>query len=85
MPAETILLPVKPAAKLLAVLSAVLFWCVPYSPWLSIAAIKATADTPGWPRHVARTAAFLTIAWVTLLTAGVAWMFYVIIWAPRLA
>lgn len=73
------------SAKILAGLSACLFWFVPFSPLLSIAAIKATNNTVGWPRQVARTSAILTIAWVAYLTIGIAWMFYVIIWNPALA
>lgn len=73
------------STKFLASLSACLFWCVPFSPLLLIAAIKATNNTAGWPRQVARTAAILTIAWVAYLTVAVAWAIYVIVWNPALA
>lgn len=73
------------STRLLALLSASLFWCVPLSPFLSMAAVKATNKTTGWPRFVARTAAFLTIGWVTFLACGVAWILYVIVWNPAIA
>lgn len=85
MQAETILTPAKFSSMLLAVLSAVLFWCVPFSPLLSIAAVKATDNSTGWPRCVAKSAAMLTVAWVTLLMVGLAWMIYVVVWNPALA
>lgn len=72
-------------AKILAVLSIGLFWLVPFSPFISMAAVKATNRTPGWPRHVARTGAILTMALVAYFTLAVLWMTCVIIWNPTLA
>lgn len=85
MNAETHTTPARLPARFLALLSLCLFWCVPYSPFLSIAAIKATSNTVGWPRHVARTSAILTVAWVACLTFAIAWILYIIIWNPALA
>lgn len=77
--------PVPVSAKFLAGLSTCLFWCIPFSPLLSIAAIRATNNTVGWPRQLAKTSAILTVAWVVYLTIAIAWMLYVIIWNPALA
>ena len=85
MHAEATLSPATLGTKLLFVLSAALVWCVPYSPFLSIAAVLATKKTAGWPRHVAKAAAMLTVAWVTLLMVAIAWMIYVIVWNPAFA
>ena len=72
-------------AKILAVLSVVFFWMVPFSPIISIAAVKATNHTFGWPRDVARTGAILTIALVAYFTLAILWMTYIIVWNPLLA
>lgn len=85
MQAETTLMPAKFFTRLLVVASAMLFWCVPFSPLISIAAVRATDNTMGWPRHVARSGAMLTVAWVTLLVVAIAWMLYVVVWNPALA
>lgn len=80
------LLPQPPlSAKMLAALSAGLFWLVPFSPFLAIAAVKATGKTAGWPRRVAQTAAVMTTVWVSLMACAVAWIIYVIIWNPSIA
>jgi hypothetical protein len=85
MNAETIETSGHLPTKLLAVVSAGLFWCVPFSLFLSIAAVKATEKTSGWPRRLAQTGAILTVGWVALLTLGVAWILYIVVWNPALA
>lgn len=86
MHAETMprsdLISAKPIAKVLATLSAVLFWCLPIAPLLSIAAVKATEQTTGWPRLLAKTGACLTIFWVALMAGAFAWILHIIIWNP---
>ena len=56
-------------AKLLAVLSVALFWLLPWSPLIAIAAVSATRQSCGWERRTARTGAVPSIA-LTLLVVG---------------
>ena len=85
MATESIALPSRATGKLLAVLSLGLFRFVPFSPLLSLAAIKATEKSIGWPRRIARTGAFLSIAWLFLLVGAILWIANIIIWQPELA
>ena len=60
-------------AKVLAVVSLGVFWLLPFSPWVSIAAVWTTRKSSGWARRVAVTGAVLCIAWTSalaLLTAS---------------
>lgn len=71
--------------KLLACLSVAMFWLVPFSPLVAIAAVKATRDTVGWPRRMATAGAWLSIATVTYFTVGTAWVIYLLIWNRAVA
>lgn len=62
-------------AKVLAIFGIATFWAVPFSPFVTIAALKRTKNSNGWPRQLSVTAAILcsvyTIAmaaWVFVLT-----------------
>ncbi len=67
-------------AKLASILSALLFWCLPFAPFLSIIALRTTRNTAGWPRILANSAAVLTIAWTIFLTILLSQMIFILIW-----
>lgn len=52
----------------LSLLSVAGFWVLPLSPLLAIAALSSTRGAPGWPARTARAGAWLTVAWVTVMT-----------------
>ena len=63
------------AAKALAILCIATFWAIPFSPFVTIAALKRTKSSTGWARRLSVTAAILcsvyTVAiavWVFCLT-----------------
>ena len=85
MNVEKVATPVHVPPRILAALSVGLFWLVPFSPFLSIAAVKATEKTIGWPRQGARAGATLTIVWVGVMAAAILWIGYIVILSPSLA
>jgi len=68
-----VVLPAAPGrlAKFLAVLSVACFWLLPWSPLVAIGAVKLTKGVAGWPRRVALTGAYLSVAWTLILAVGV--------------
>ena len=60
--------------RILAVLCVALFWVIPFSPLVAIAAVKKTGRSGGWPRKVARTGAVLCIAYTTAAAGLIAWL-----------
>ena len=59
-----------PLGKLLAVLSVLTFWVIPFSPLLAIAAVSKTRGSTGWPRTLAVSGAVLC-TFFTLLGASI--------------
>ena len=60
-------------AKLLAILSLVCFWLLPFSPIVAIGAVSMTKGASGWSRYLAVTGAALCIGYtvvMALLTLG---------------
>jgi hypothetical protein len=54
-------------AVLLAVLSVVGFWLMPFSPFVALGAVSMTREESGWPRALARTGALLCSAYTLLM------------------
>jgi hypothetical protein len=59
------------AQRVLPVLATVFFWLLPVSPFLAIVALSKTRSSTGWPRKLARTAAYLCIGYTALLSVWV--------------
>jgi hypothetical protein len=63
-------------AKALAIFSIATFWAVPFSPFVTIAALKRTKKSNGWPRRLSVTAAILCSVYTIAMAA---WVFFLTI------
>jgi len=59
MNAQSIARPEGMVGKVFAVICMAIFWLLPFSPFVAIAAVATTRDTAGWPRALAKTGAML--------------------------
>lgn len=59
---------------LLAVLSLATFWLLPFSPFVAIAAVTATRQSPGWPQILARVGAILCTVWTAMFAVLLLWI-----------
>jgi hypothetical protein len=66
--------PVGIAGKFLAVLCVVVFWVLPFSPFVAIAGLATTRHAVGWPRTIAKTGAILTVLWGTMFAVLFLWI-----------
>ena len=85
MNTETMQAPPTVSARLLACLSVAIFWLLPFSPLVAIAALKSTRDSTGWPRTMATAGAWLSVAAVMGMSMGLLWIVYIVLWNPALA
>lgn len=60
---------------LLPVLSVAAFWVMPFSPWLSMAAVSQTRDVPGTPRKLAIVGAVLCAVYAVGMAGLLAGLF----------
>ena len=74
MSCQSVCVPVGVLGKLLAVFCLLTFYLVPFSPFVSLAAVTATRRSMGWPRSLARTGAVLCTVWTLLLAAPLLWL-----------
>jgi Na+/H+-dicarboxylate symporter len=74
MNAESIARPAGMVGKVFAVICMAIFWLLPFSPFVAIAAVATTCDTAGWPRALAKTGAMLCTLW-TVIAAGMLLLF----------
>ncbi len=60
--------------KILAVFCMAIFWLLPLSPFVAIAALATTRHSVGWPRTLAKTGAVLTVLWGVMFAALFLWL-----------
>ena len=60
--------------KVLAVFSMALFWVLPLSPFVAIAAVATTRRSAGWPRTLAKTGAILCTVFTMMAAAMFLWL-----------
>ena len=75
MNAESIVRPAGMVGKVFAVMCMAMFWLLPFSPFVAIAAVATTRDTAGWPRALAKTGAILCTLG-TVIAAGMLLLFF---------
>ncbi len=75
MNAESIAGPAGMVGKVFAVICMAIFWLLPFSPFVAIAAVATTRDSAGWPRTLAKTGAILCTLW-TVMAAGMLLLFF---------
>jgi len=61
--------------KVFAIICLAVFWLIPFSPFVAIAAVATTRDSAGWPRALAKTGAILCTLW-TVMAAGMLLLFF---------
>ncbi len=59
-------------AKLVAVLSVVCFWLLPFSPMIAIVAVSMNKGVSGWSQKLAVTGAILCIAYTAVMATLIA-------------
>lgn len=75
MNAESIAGPAGMVGKVVAVVSVAIFWLLPFSPFVAIAAVATTRHSPGWPRTLAKTGTILCTMWTVMAVARFLWFF----------
>ena len=69
MNAESIAAPAGVLSKFLAVLCLAVFWAMPLSPFVAIAALTTTRQSTGWPRTLAKIGTVFIVLWGMLVAA----------------
>lgn len=69
-------------ATLLAILSVLGFWLLPFSPIVAIAALAATCRSTGWVRQTAVTGAVLSAGFTVGLASLIVWLTFTIPFEP---